>query len=250
MSTILQRVGISAVTDNVPTRFSPQSVERFPDGSAEMTVVALAKLRTLGAAGTETFVITGDSTGGGYWLAYAAGPGAFVFWNIGDGVGYPELAIGRELVDPFDVGHVHLIVATCSVDRDELIVYMNGLNDGTPDTATAYSPTPIGTPTVLNEPSGTLPLTSWDLIDLAMINDYALVQDEVTDLVAVTRAAGRVPSDFANWAMLLRGEDARAFPSAWNVGGARAGRTILRTGDTPLASPVLIGGKASPWGGL
>lgn len=247
MSTIFQRQGVIPAAT---TEFSPQTLntDTFPCGSAEFTIAALVRVYdvTVTDLPSPTLVITGvDGSSSGYWLLFDTG---FWFMAIGDGVNYGQLAISREML-PADEGTVALIVFTVSAAADASIIYVNGLDDGTPSTATGYLAEPVGTPVVLNIPAGTAPLAGHSVLDLAFLNTVALSAAQVKALYKATMAEGRIPSTFAPWDSILRAEDLAKHPTVWGLGGTKDGRTLIRAGAAPTFDLSLIGEDVR-WGGF
>lgn len=247
MSNIFNRIGVIPGAD---TEYSPETenTATFPCGSAEFTIAALVRVYDVAATDTPapTLVITGvDVSSSGYWMFFDAG---FWYMAIGDGVDYAQIAWGREMVAR-DEGALCLIVATVSADADATIIYTNGLNDGTPSTATGYLAEPVGTPTVLNTALGTSPLAGHSLIDLAFLNTYALTAEEVKDLYQQTMAAGRIPSSLWPWDTMLRAEELIKHPTVWGLGGTKDGRVLTRVASAPTFDSSMIGVNVR-WGGF
>lgn len=261
MGSIFRRSAVRSGSYGTPTVFVAETLPRFFAGATEMSFACLARLRQLDVTTSGQWIATrteivGDASGWGVAAADGLLPNWFLFGFTGTGVGQ-NLGLSRTFTAA-DAGKVHLVCGSLSVTEEEIRVFTNGLDDGTPDlTTTAFAPaTDAAVGSVLGSVAAPgAGLISWDLIDFGLLSGYAMTAADAEEMYRVVRATGRVPTQppgGPDWYHLFRAERLLGHLGVWNAGGLSEGRGFLCEAGGNPSTPVLTSIQIAPsdWGGF
>jgi hypothetical protein len=239
--------------------FTPQTIARLFPGTAEMSVVVVAKLRSAAVvAAIDVFE---------YNIAPFVGPiRPLGGWGVGFDRNYPEFY--NEAVDAtgvihfgegrpwtaLDVNKVHRCVGVSSVANNLMRCYVNGRRGNVDDVLPSFLPMASPTPSVIGVlgatqtgPVDSNGMTEMEVLDLAVVDRY-FSADEVATLDRLILATGGIPPGFAQWVEFYQAERLINHPLVIDAGGMNAGRGWPEAGGAaPLLSSVLI--TPDIWGG-
>lgn len=279
MSTSFQRATMRARTGGIDTStgyFVPQTPARMFGGTAEMSIVVIAKLRAGGsvsAVAIDTFAakdgpLVGPLNLGGWEFAYdrvtTADPE--VYLGMVDAAGAIHFGEGRGMLAA-DEGKVHRLVGVGAVAGTvvggllgKIITYVNAVpgqsTPGFDDELPTFLPSTDPAPSVmgvlgftnLGSGLGRGGMTVWETMEIAIVADRAFTADEVKQLDALIVATGRIPVGFADWVEHYKAGQLVNHPGVIDVGGLNAGRGWPAVdGIEPILGSVLIG--PNDWGG-
>lgn len=271
-TTVRARTGGSGTTTGVfipeSTVLSGSPTMRIFPGTAEMSVVVLAKLRTGGSAAAvaddpfETCFgpAAGPVDAGGWVIGYdrvSVSPPE-VYLGMVDATGAFQFGESRGIV-PADENKVHRFVGVGSVAAQTISMYTNGGLSGIQDTLPSFTPAPmtggspdsVGVIGLQDQSSGIAGggQTQWEVMDIAVVANRAFTAAEVAALDVLIRSTGHVPEDFADWEEFYKAEWlANGHAKVWGLGGRAAGRGWpALNGVEPILGSMLIGPNA--WGG-
>lgn len=233
--------------------FVPETPARFFAGADEMSIVVVARLRTLtwNVLGEDVFLktdVTGGNTSG--YTVHTLGNVVRLATYTGVGL-LASIASSRPLVAA-DVGKVHRFVAVQSIADGSMRIYTNGEDDGTADTVATYAASTAAVGSILGALAFDVALEAFEVLDIAAIAGRAFSATEVKQLDQSIRATGRVPSTFADWDNKLDADRLFNHSLVWDLGGRNAGRGMLCRDSAgapmaPMLSSVLI--RSTDWGG-
>lgn len=232
-----QRATVRA-TGNNDGFFRGSVADLLPAGTAEMTLVITGVPRTATIA--QTVIDHLAATNAGFKAAFAAN---VMTWDCGTGAAVRS-ATTRALAAG-DVGKLTRFVLTCSVVGNAVQAYMNCKAPNVATTIAAYSGG-SNLQTVLDNSAGSGGCSSFEVVDIALLEGLAFSAAQVRTLDAAILAAGGVPRDYAPWTMHLRIGDLAANKGALDAGGQSAGLVYVRSG-TPLLGAFDQSSPAS-WG--
>lgn len=201
----------------------------LPQGSSQMSIVVTGRLRTATIAAQILLDFRGVANDGfaGFFFNNA------LSWRAQTGVGFAD-SNSRTFVAA-DVNKLSRFVWVLDIANTETSVYMNGVRAGFSAIA-AYAPGTAENQTLFDSATPAAATTSFDLIDLAMLDGVAFNAQDILDLDKALLAAGKVPSDFAQWAMLMRMDELRASTGILDAGGLNEGIGLQRIGTPVIGS--------------
>lgn len=261
MSTSFRRTTVRARTGGSGTTtgyFVPQTIPRLFPGSAEMSVVLVARLRTSAVAAAvdvfeyNTAPFVGPIRPDGGWGLALDRSYSEVYNEVVDATGVVHFGEGR-VWTPRDEGKVHRCVGVSSVANNLVRCYVNGQPGAVDSTLPSFAPMVSATPSAIGvlgalqtggvDASG---MTAMEVIDLAVVDRY-FDADEVKQLDALIKATGGIPAGF-DWVEFYRAERLVNHPLVWDAGGRNAARGWPAVdGIEPILSSVLITDEV--WGG-
>jgi hypothetical protein len=260
--------------------FVPQTVSRLFPGTAEMSVVVVAKLRPGGSVSSvdiDAFIIrdgpyTGPNNAGGWEFGYdrftTADPE--VYLGMWDNAAQPLLHFGESRgILAADEGKVHRFVGVGAVAGSAVggvnglvVMYTNGepgastpgfddlLPSFLPSPSTGGAPDSIGVLGITDQSSGIsyAGMTQFEVMDLAVVANRAFTATEVKQLDKLIMATGGIPPGFADWTEFYQAERLVGHPLVIDAGGLNAGFGWPAVGAEPILGSVLI--KPGDWGGF
>lgn len=239
--------------------FTPQTITRLFPGTAEMSVVCVAKLRSAAIVAAVDVIE--------YNVAPFVGPiRPLGGWGFGFDRSYPE--VYNEAVDAagvvhfgegrpwtsLDVGKVHRCVGVSSVANNLVRTYINGRRGNVDGVLPSFAPMTSTTPSAIGVLGATQTggvdasgLTEMEVCDLAVVDRY-FTEAEVQQLDRLIMATGEIPFGFAQWVEFYPAERLLNHPLVIDVGGLSAGRGWPAVdGISPILSSVMI--TPDVWGG-
>jgi len=249
--------------------FVPQTVSRLFPGTAEMSIVVVAKLRpggSVSAAAIDAFEVkdgpyVGPANAGGWEFAYdritTADPE--VYLGMVDVTGAFHFGEGRGMLAA-DEGKVHRFVGVGAVAGSpvggvlgKVVCYVNGRpgapTPGFDDLLPSFLPSTDPAPTVLGV-LGSLSnagMTVFETMDIAVVANRAFTAAEVRQLDDLIVATGHVPPGFADWIEFYSAERLVNHPMVIDAGGLNAGRGWPAVAAEPVLGSMLI--HPGDWGG-